>query len=165
MASSSPWRALGGKYRALMSASQGLYFRRCFHFHNHHNVRRSSKHLFKVVYFLGVREVSRTEAVKKVWEYIKLQNLQDPANKKVIRCDMKLKTIFDGKDTVGFLEIARLPSSAFYAGILLELVGVVTYVAVTWKGNATSPVGLFQFLNSLAWQRILEVGQPTHGQT
>ncbi|KAK6917211.1 SWIB/MDM2 domain [Dillenia turbinata] len=63
--------------------------------------------------FLGADEASRTGAVKKVWEYIKLHNLQNPANKKEIRCDDKLKTIFDGKDTVGFLEVARLLSQHF----------------------------------------------------
>ncbi|CAH9095182.1 unnamed protein product [Cuscuta europaea] len=57
--------------------------------------------------FIGASEVSRTDAVKKVWEYIKAQNLQNPANKKEIRCDEKLKTIFSGKETVGFLEIAK----------------------------------------------------------
>ncbi|MED6182397.1 hypothetical protein PIB30_028141 [Stylosanthes scabra] len=63
--------------------------------------------------FLGASEVSRTHAVKRVWEYIKLQNLQNPSNKKEIFCDDKLKTIFDGKDKVGFTEIARLLSNHF----------------------------------------------------
>ncbi|CAL0314240.1 unnamed protein product [Lupinus luteus] len=63
--------------------------------------------------FVGASEVSRTDAVKKVWEYIKLQNLQNPENKREIFCDAKLKTIFDGKDKVGFTEIARLLSSHF----------------------------------------------------
>ncbi|XP_043694764.1 protein TRI1-like [Telopea speciosissima] len=63
--------------------------------------------------FLGVSEASRTDAVKKVWEYIKLNNLQNPSNKREIRCDEKLKTIFDGKETVGFLEIAKLLSPHF----------------------------------------------------
>ncbi|OIW10781.1 hypothetical protein TanjilG_27727 [Lupinus angustifolius] len=63
--------------------------------------------------FIGATEVSRTGAVKKVWEYIKLQNLQNPENKREIFCDAKLKAIFDGKDKVGFTEIARLLSSHF----------------------------------------------------
>ncbi|XP_027361989.1 upstream activation factor subunit UAF30-like [Abrus precatorius] len=63
--------------------------------------------------FLGASQVSRTDAVKRVWEYIKLQNLQNPSNKKEIFCDEKLKTIFDGKDKVGFTEIARLLSTHF----------------------------------------------------
>ncbi|KAI7988037.1 hypothetical protein ACSBR2_037260 [Camellia fascicularis] len=58
--------------------------------------------------FLGVSEASRSDVVKKVWQHIKLNNLQNPQNKKEIICDEKLKTIFDGKDKVGFLEIAKL---------------------------------------------------------
>ncbi|KAF3657005.1 putative ABC transporter G family member 14-like isoform X1 [Capsicum annuum] len=63
--------------------------------------------------FVGASEISRTDAVKKVWDYIKTNNLQNPANKKEINCDAKLKTIFAGKDKVGFLEIAKLLSSHF----------------------------------------------------
>ncbi|ESQ52173.1 hypothetical protein EUTSA_v10017454mg [Eutrema salsugineum] len=63
--------------------------------------------------FIGANEVARTTAVKKIWEYIKLHNLQNPENKKEILCDGKLKTIFNGKDTVGFLEIAKLLSQHF----------------------------------------------------
>ncbi|ONK58875.1 uncharacterized protein A4U43_C08F630 [Asparagus officinalis] len=58
--------------------------------------------------FVGAAEVSRAEAVKKIWEHIKSNNLQNPANKREIRCDEKLKSIFEGKDTVGMMEIARL---------------------------------------------------------
>lgn len=63
--------------------------------------------------FVGASESSRTEAVKKVWEHIKANNLQNPADKKVIFCDERLKTIFDGKDEVGFIEIAKLLSKHF----------------------------------------------------
>ncbi|CAH2059239.1 unnamed protein product [Thlaspi arvense] len=63
--------------------------------------------------FIGANEVARTTAVKKVWEHIKLHNLQNPENKKQILCDAKLKTIFNGQDTVGFLEIAKLLSQHF----------------------------------------------------
>ncbi|KAJ8650623.1 hypothetical protein MRB53_003646 [Persea americana] len=63
--------------------------------------------------FLGVPEISRTEAIKKIWEYIKLNDLQNPANKREINCDAKLKAIFDGRDKVGMLEIARLLSPHF----------------------------------------------------
>ncbi|KAJ8548147.1 hypothetical protein K7X08_021383 [Anisodus acutangulus] len=63
--------------------------------------------------FVGATEISRTGAIKKVWDYIKTNNLQNPANKKEINCDDKLKTIFAGKDKVGFLEIAKLLSNHF----------------------------------------------------
>ncbi|XVE99970.1 hypothetical protein REPUB_Repub03eG0245800 [Reevesia pubescens] len=63
--------------------------------------------------FLGASEASRTDALKKTWDYIKLHNLQNPANKKEILCDEKLKTIFAGKDTVGMFEITKLLSPHF----------------------------------------------------
>ncbi|KAK8328553.1 hypothetical protein V6Z11_A11G257900 [Gossypium hirsutum] len=56
---------------------------------------------------------SRSDAVKQLWSYIKSQNLQNPANKKEIFCDEKLKTIFDGKEKVGFLEIGKMLSRHF----------------------------------------------------
>ncbi|XP_023538991.1 upstream activation factor subunit UAF30-like [Cucurbita pepo subsp. pepo] len=63
--------------------------------------------------FLGVSEVSRTNAVKQIWSYIKLNNLQNPANKREIFCDDKLKAIFEGREKVGFLEIAKLLTHHF----------------------------------------------------
>ncbi|CAI9104319.1 OLC1v1002963C1 [Oldenlandia corymbosa var. corymbosa] len=63
--------------------------------------------------FLGVPEIPRTQALKEIWAYIKKHNLQDPQDKKVIICDEKLKTIFAGKDRVGFLEIAGLMNPHF----------------------------------------------------
>ncbi|XP_075643675.1 uncharacterized protein LOC142614920 [Castanea sativa] len=58
--------------------------------------------------FLGAPEASRPDAVKQIWSYIKLHNLQNPADKREIYCDEKLKALFDGKDKVGFLEIGKL---------------------------------------------------------
>ncbi|GFP79377.1 upstream activation factor subunit uaf30 [Phtheirospermum japonicum] len=63
--------------------------------------------------FLGSAEASRTDAVKKVWEYIKSNNLQNPANKKEIYCDDKLKAIFDGNDKVNFQGVAKLLANHF----------------------------------------------------
>ncbi|KAL1562006.1 protein TRI1-like [Salvia divinorum] len=63
--------------------------------------------------FVGEPEISRVEAVKKVWAYIKLNNLQNPEDRREIFCDDKLKRLFEGKDKVGFLEIAKLLSSHF----------------------------------------------------
>ncbi|XVE90318.1 hypothetical protein DITRI_Ditri20bG0067900 [Diplodiscus trichospermus] len=63
--------------------------------------------------FLGAQQASRTEAVKQIWTYIKSQNLQNPNNKREIFCDEKLKTIFNGKETIGFLEIGKMLSPHF----------------------------------------------------
>ncbi|XP_010943392.1 protein TRI1-like [Elaeis guineensis] len=63
--------------------------------------------------FVGAPEISRAEVVKKIWEHIKLNQLQNPTNKREIHCDEKLKTIFNGRDKVGMLEIARLITPHF----------------------------------------------------
>ena len=48
---------------------------------------------------IGAQAVPRTEVTKKIWDYIKQHNLQDPANKRNINADTKLRPIF-GKDQV-----------------------------------------------------------------
>ncbi|XP_022855992.1 upstream activation factor subunit spp27-like [Olea europaea var. sylvestris] len=63
--------------------------------------------------FIGSSEASRSGAVKKIWEYVKSHNLQNPDNKREIYCDDTLKTIFDGKDKVDFPGIAKLLSNHF----------------------------------------------------
>ncbi|KAL6130464.1 hypothetical protein ACLB2K_068843 [Fragaria x ananassa] len=63
--------------------------------------------------FLGAAESSRAEAVKQIWDHIKLNSLQNPANKKEIICDNKLKELFEGKEKVNFLEIGKLLSPHF----------------------------------------------------
>ncbi|KAL4181105.1 hypothetical protein AMTRI_Chr12g269520 [Amborella trichopoda] len=62
---------------------------------------------------LGVSEIPRTQALKLIWAYIKQHNLQDPENKKIIVCDEKLKSIFGGRDRVGFLEVTKLINPHF----------------------------------------------------
>ncbi|WOH04790.1 hypothetical protein DCAR_0624202 [Daucus carota subsp. sativus] len=62
---------------------------------------------------VGVPEIPRTQALKRIWAYIKENNLQDPENKKIIICDEKLKKIFKGNERVGFLEVAGLISPHF----------------------------------------------------
>jgi len=44
---------------------------------------------------VGKDPLPRTEIVSKLWVYIKANNLQDPANKRMINADAKLKKIFD----------------------------------------------------------------------
>ncbi|XP_026394407.1 upstream activation factor subunit spp27-like isoform X2 [Papaver somniferum] len=57
-----------------------------------------------LVKFLGTGEtsLSRAEVTKKMWEYIKLNNLQDPSDKRQIICDDKLKELFNLETFTGF---------------------------------------------------------------
>jgi upstream activation factor subunit UAF30 len=59
---------------------------------------------------VGAKPLPRTEVTKKVWEYIKKQDLQDPANKRVIKADDKLKAVFGGKAEVDMFEMTKLIS-------------------------------------------------------
>jgi chromatin remodeling complex protein RSC6 len=56
---------------------------------------------------IGAAEVARTEAVKKIWGYIKKHNLQNPKNKRNILADDKLSKIF-GKKEVTMFELAKI---------------------------------------------------------
>lgn len=56
---------------------------------------------------IGNEPVARPEAVKKMWEYIKAHNLQDPKDKRTINADDKLRAVF-GKDSAGMFELAGI---------------------------------------------------------
>ena len=59
---------------------------------------------------IGSTPLPRTEVTKKIWEYIKANNLQDAANKRNINADDKLKPIF-GKPQVTMFEMTKLLSA------------------------------------------------------
>jgi chromatin remodeling complex protein RSC6 len=56
---------------------------------------------------VGPGELSRGDAVSKIWAYIKQHNLQNPANKREIIADDKLRPVFDGKDKVSMFEMNK----------------------------------------------------------
>ncbi|XP_024456906.1 protein TRI1 [Populus trichocarpa] len=64
--------------------------------------------------FLGTGEstLSRSDVVKRMWEYIKQNNLQDPSDKRRILCDVKLKELFDIDSFTGFT-VPKLLSAHF----------------------------------------------------
>ncbi len=57
---------------------------------------------------VGKDPLPRTELTKKVWEYIRQHNLQDPKEKRNINADEKLLPVFDGKKTVSMFEMTKL---------------------------------------------------------
>jgi upstream activation factor subunit UAF30 len=56
---------------------------------------------------IGTKAVPRTEAVKKIWVYIKANKLQDSKNKRNVNADAKLKPVFGNKAQVTMFEIAK----------------------------------------------------------
>jgi chromatin remodeling complex protein RSC6 len=56
---------------------------------------------------VGTEPLPRTEVTKRLWDYIKAHNLQNPANKRNILCDSKLKAVM-GKDEVTMFEMTGL---------------------------------------------------------
>jgi len=62
-----------------------------------------SKELAAIV---GSEPLPRPQVVKKVWDYIKSNNLQNAANKREIKADDKLRKVF-GKDKVTMFEMNK----------------------------------------------------------
>src|SRR3982750_4665275 len=60
-----------------------------------------------LVEVIGAKPLPRTEIVKKIWEYIKKNNLQDKKNRRMINADSKLKPLF-GKDQISMFELAKV---------------------------------------------------------
>lgn len=58
---------------------------------------------------IGPNPVPRTEAVKKIWNHIKANGLQDSANKRMINADEKLRPLF-GKDQISMFDLAKILS-------------------------------------------------------
>ncbi|MDQ8179016.1 SWIB/MDM2 domain-containing protein [Pelagicoccus sp. SDUM812005] len=59
---------------------------------------------------VGADPLPRTELTKKLWDYIKSNNLQNPENKREIIADAALKKVFDGRDKVTMFEMTKLVS-------------------------------------------------------
>jgi DNA topoisomerase I len=56
----------------------------------------------------GEEVSSRGQITKKLWEYIKKHDLQDPKNKRKIVPDSKLSKVFGSKNPVDMMELARI---------------------------------------------------------
>ncbi len=58
---------------------------------------------------IGTVPVARPQVIKKLWDYIKAQGLQDAANKRAINADAKLLPVF-GKAQATMFELAGIVS-------------------------------------------------------
>ncbi|PWT77146.1 MAG: hypothetical protein C5B59_04905 [Bacteroidetes bacterium] len=60
---------------------------------------------------VGSKPLPRTQVVKKIWEYIKKNGLQDAKNRRMINADAKLKAVFNGKSQVSMFELTKIVSN------------------------------------------------------
>ena len=57
---------------------------------------------------IGSKPSPRTEIVKKIWDYIKKNGLQDKTNKRMINVDSKLGDLFGTKSQVSMFDVAKV---------------------------------------------------------
>ncbi|MBI3236891.1 MAG: DNA topoisomerase I, partial [Chlamydiales bacterium] len=55
---------------------------------------------------IGEKEISRPQMIKKIWDYIKKNNLQDPKNKKLIVPDAKLAKVFGSNKPLDMMKLS-----------------------------------------------------------
>ena len=59
---------------------------------------------------VGNKPLPRTQITKKIWAYIKKNDLQDQQNKRMINADDKLRDLFGGAEQVSMFELTKLVS-------------------------------------------------------
>jgi len=57
---------------------------------------------------IGGTPMPRTQMIKKIWDYIKKNKLQDSKNRRMINADEKLKALFAGKKQISMFELAKV---------------------------------------------------------
>ncbi len=59
---------------------------------------------------VGAKPLSRGDAMRKLWDYIKKHDLQDPKNRRMVRADDVLRPVFDGNDQLSMFEMTAYVS-------------------------------------------------------
>jgi chromatin remodeling complex protein RSC6 len=62
----------------------------------------------KLAAIVGSTPLPRSELTKKLWDYIKKNDLQDAKKRTQINADDTLKPVFDGKKQVSMFEMTKL---------------------------------------------------------
>jgi chromatin remodeling complex protein RSC6 len=57
---------------------------------------------------VGSSPMPRTEVTKKLWAYIKRNNLQDSKNRRAINADDKLRPVFGGRNQVSMFDMTKM---------------------------------------------------------
>jgi upstream activation factor subunit UAF30 len=62
----------------------------------------------KLAAVVGSEPLTRAALTKKIWDYVKKNNLQDQQDKRQINADDKLRPVFGGKNQVSMFEMTKL---------------------------------------------------------
>jgi chromatin remodeling complex protein RSC6 len=65
---------------------------------------------------VGSAPLPRTELTKKIWEYIRKHELQDPKKKTNINADEKLLSVFGGRKQVTMFEMTKFVNQHLLQG-------------------------------------------------
>lgn len=63
--------------------------------------------------FADLNQLSRPQTVKRVWEYIKANDLQDPSDRRQIRCDDRMRLVFK-QDRVHMFTMTKILNQNLY---------------------------------------------------
>jgi upstream activation factor subunit UAF30 len=70
--------------------------------------------------FLGSYVMPRTEVTKRIWAYIKENNLQNPNDKREILCDVALEKVLKRK-TVHMFKMTKILSAVIYCTVAYQI--------------------------------------------
>ncbi len=59
---------------------------------------------------VGTKPLTRGDAMRKLWDYIKKHDLQDARNRRMVRADDLLRPLFDGNDQLSMFEMTAYVS-------------------------------------------------------
>ena len=81
--------------------------------------------------------MSRPQVVKKLWEYIRRHELQNPLNRKEIICDDALRAVF-AVDKIDMFRMNKVLGQ--YVGIMLVIISSLNYFADTYMMNNSGEI-------------------------
>ena len=78
------------------------------HIRSFSGLTRQHRVSFELANVIGTNTSSRGQITKGIWAYIKQNDLQQPHDRRLIRCDYKLQQVFDGNTEIHMLSIGKL---------------------------------------------------------
>lgn len=95
---------------------------------------------------LGETQLSRPQTVKKIWEYVKARDLQDPADRRQIRCDDAMRAVFK-TDSVHMFTMNKILNQNLYPVEVAAPVEAATPSGVATPDAVADPVKCASFGN------------------